>query len=276
MSRTSGVGRRARPAAPTTRAPRREAHPTLELGPDGHPFIHTYIGLGLLDEASIRRDADAWLAEYPDDRGDPYLRIRVEADGRAELHEHDADGRRVARTLGPSLMDAIGRHSYFALAEASPFWVRVAQRGPRAWIAVSIPEIHFSFIPAIAIGGLYVPVPLDRPWVEPTPGPIARRIGLSPTQEPPGPSGATLLRFVAGEPEPREERVNLVRYQLPGILVVETVAAVFAANGPLRSIEWRPFVLPQLVGQVGQLWHSPRQTTLPDGGVLTGFGIVEG
>jgi len=274
MSRPSGVGRRALPTGLTLR-PIDGLEYRLELGADGHPFTHRYIGLGLLDEASVRRDGDAWTAEYPDQRGDPYLRVRIVADGHATLEETDEDGRRVATTVGRSMAEAIGRHGAYALGEVSPFWIRVLRHGAQAWIALTIPEIRYSFIPAIAIGGLYVPVPLDRPWVEPVPGPVALRIGLPPSGDPPGPRGATLLRFVAGEDEPREERIRLARYSLPGILVTETVGALYAANGPLRSIEWRPFVLPQPVDRVGQLWHTPRPTRLSDGALLNGFGILE-
>lgn len=74
-----------------------------------HPFHFPYIGLGLRDEASIGREADAWTADYPDAAGRSYLRIRVADDGTTELEEFDLHGRPVARTEARSLTSAIAR-----------------------------------------------------------------------------------------------------------------------------------------------------------------------
>ena len=44
-----------------------------------HPFELPYIGLGLLDETTIRRDGDAWTADYPFGE-EPYVTVRIEPD----------------------------------------------------------------------------------------------------------------------------------------------------------------------------------------------------
>ena len=145
-----------------------------------HPFELPYVGLGLLDEASIRRDGDAWTADYRS-ADEPYLTIRVEPD-HVEVVEVEVDGERVATTFERTLTRAIGLHGSGALrGPVSRFWQRAADLPGAfdAWVEVSIPRAQFAFVPAIGLGRLSIPWPTDVPWRTPEPGPIARRIGLS-------------------------------------------------------------------------------------------------
>ena len=90
---------------------------------------------------------------------------------------------------------------------------------------------------------LTVPVPPDESLRIPEPGPVARRIGLDPYAEPFGPVRGELLRWFVGLDESEAVPVRLYRWTVPGILVGELVERIRAANGPLRSIEWRPYLL---------------------------------
>lgn len=238
-----------------------------------HPFDLPYVGLGLLDEASIRRDGDAWTAEYR--IGDePYLAIRV-APGRVEIQETEG-GRMVARTIEQTLNRAVGLHGQGALTgDISRFWNRAAERADMAWVQLSPRDIQFTFIPAIGMGRLCVPSPFDALWTAPEAGPLARRLGFEPFAGPECVRGATLLRSVVEEAEARVERVRLHLDTIPGILLAETVEALYAANGPLRAIEWRPFVLHEPLDRVAQTWPGPRPTRLPDGATMVGFALVE-
>lgn len=237
-----------------------------------HPFTHAYIGLGLLDESSILRDGDAWGAEYKDAEGRPYLAVFI-GPNLAKILEFDGD-ERVAVTVAPTLARAIQQHGTTALGgEFSRFWARVARAANMVWLQLSPPEAVTTFVPAIGLGHLVMPTPWNSRWRRPEPGPIARRLGCDLFREPYFEPG-TLLRYIAGEPRAPKQRVRIYRGLVPGILVAEVAAAYYAANGPLRSIEWRPFVLPSSVLHVGQAWPSIRPVTLPDGTTMTGFAIV--
>ena len=240
-----------------------------------HPFRLPYVGLGLLDESSIRREGDAWTADYRIGN-EPYLTIRVAPDG-VEIDEVE-DGALVATTRGPTIDRAIGMHGEGALAgEISRFWRRLVERAGPVWVQLTVPgDVRYSFVPAIGLGRLCVPSPIDVRWVTPEPGPLARRVGFRPFDpaDPDTTTSAQLVRLVDGEPEPRFEEVRLHGTDLPGILVTETVAALYAANGPLRGIEWRPFVNPAPADWTAQNWWGPRPSLLPDGGLLVGFALV--
>ena len=240
-----------------------------------HPFRLPYVGLGLLDEASIRREGDTWTADYP--IGDePYLTIRVAPDG-VEIDELE-NGMLVATTRGSDLDRAIGMHGEGALSgELSRFWTRLVERAGPVWVQLTVPgDVRYAFVPAIGLGRLCVPSPLDVRWVTPEPGPLARRFGFRPFDpaDPDTTTRAQLLRLVDDEPGPRVEEVRLHGTDLPGILVAETVAALYAANGPLRGIEWRPFVNPAPTDWAVQRWNMPRPSLLPDGAVLRAFALV--
>lgn len=252
----------------------------LQPGPIGdevmsqHPFLFDYVGLGLLDEESIRQDGTAWSAEYRI-AGEPYLQVLV-APGRVRISEFD-NGDRVALTSATSLTQAIGMHGSSALeGDISRFWERVGRTAGRVWVQLSSPTARYSYVPAIGIGVLCIPMPLDVQWREPELGPLARRLSAPPFGVDRSVSDATLVRFVAGEAKPREERVRLHKASVLGILAAEAVEAYFAANGPLRSIEWRPFLLAEPVYPVSWGWQAPRAAVLADGAVQEGFSIIEG
>jgi hypothetical protein len=239
----------------------------------GHPFRHTYIGLGLRDDASIVRDGDTWQADYTDD-GEPYLRIRIGPGARAEVVAFDAEGGVAARTIGPSLGAAIGQHAtWYALAgEAEErldgavvtrFWRTVAFRTPGVWVDLAPRDEVYAFVPAIGIGMLTVPVPPGERLRIPEPGPVARRIGLDPYAEPFGPVRGELRRWFVGLDEPETEPVRLYRWSVPGILVGELVEGIRAANGPLRAIEWRPFLITDqrtMANEATCVWTIPPGT----------------
>ena len=239
-----------------------------------HPFTFDYIGLGLLDEASIRRDHDRWAADYRDAAGDPYLVVHVGA-SRVRIEELDAGGR-VALTVAPTITQAIGMHGADALgAERSRFWERVAASTPRAWIQTACPNACYTFIPAIGIGRLCLPLPHDVEWRPPEPGPIARRIGLRPFDDATEIGPATLTRFAGGGRNPERGPIRLVKVSLPGILVPEAAAACLNAHGPARSVEWRPFVRSVPSGRVAQRWQPRREASADGEPGLEAFSIVE-
>jgi len=111
-------------------------------------------------------------------------------------------------------------------------------------------------------------------WRPPEPGPIARRIGFAPFSDGQV-RDATLLRSVQGDSRARRERIRLVHDTMPGVLVPEVVAAYLATYGPMRSIEWRPFVNAEPADRIDQGWQAPRPAVLSDGAIQTGFAIIE-
>lgn len=240
-----------------------------------HPFTFDYIGLGLLDEESIARHHDSWAAEYRDAAGDPYLVVYV-GPSRVRIEEY-GHGRRVASTVGPKLTEAIGSHGGDALeGERSRFWERVSARAPGARVQLNCRDARFSFVPAIGIGQLCLPLPEDVPWRPPAPGRTARRIGLRPFEDAVEVRPATLARLVEGSWTLNREPIRLVKVSLSGILVPEAIDALLAAYGPTRSDEWRPFVRTNLVGRVAQIWRRPEGASAAGESGMAAFSIVEG
>jgi hypothetical protein len=239
-----------------------------------HPFRHAYIGLGLLDESSIHCDGDTWTADYRIG-AEPYLTVRIAPD-QVEIEEFDRDGSHAASTRETTPVRAIGLHGGGALSgDFSRFWLRASLLAERVWVQLSCPDAGCSFVPAIGLGRLSVPSSLGVPWRVPAPGPIARRLGLEPFDEPDGTVRATLIRSYRGHPEPVADVIELHQTTIPGILLAETVDAVYTANGPLRAIEWRPFVENEPAGPVGRAWPSlppPLRAGQPS---LTGYAIVQ-
>ena len=239
-----------------------------------HPFNHAYIGLGLLDDASIRRHGDTWAAEYCDAAGDSYLLVHA-APSQVRIEEFDS-GKRVALTVDSTLRDAIGRHGQDALGgDMSRFWARVSRTSSQVWIQLTPPEALAAYVPAIGLGRVSIPVPLDGAWCDPEPGPLARRLGFWPFVDGVREVSATLFRYIEGESRPRKERVTLRQASLPGLLLAEAVAAYYAANGRLRSIEWRPFMIPEPAERIGRAWKITIPSLTPDDGIQRGYAIVE-
>jgi hypothetical protein len=238
-----------------------------------HPFTLPYIGLGLLDEPSIRRDGEIWTAEYPDTSGRPYLVARIHAD-HVRLEEFE-DGKRVDMTAGGTLASAIGQHGKGALlGEASRFWLRVVRDLSNVWVQISGADVRYGFVPAIGLAELTIPLPGGMRWIPPTPGPIANRIGLNPFDETTEVMTGTLLRTIREEPTPRVQAIKVVKATMPGILIPEAAEAYFEAFGGLRSIEWRPYVLPAPDRNVSRSWQSIQPVTYRDGSTLTGFAVI--
>ena len=236
-----------------------------------HPFTHAYIGLGLLDESSINRRRDIWRAEYRDAMGQPYLVVRVLKD-HVRLEEFDA-GKRVAMSVGPTLSRTIMIHGQGALGGVgSRFWLRIVRDLGNVWVQVSSADVTDGFIPAIAIGTLSIPLPGGMRWFPPEPGPIARSIGLAPFDEATHVMTGTLVRSIEGR-APSLQRVLVIRASMPGILIAEAAATYFEAYGHLRSIEWRPYVLPTPVDDVNRSW-SIGPVALRDGALMTGFAVI--
>lgn len=236
-----------------------------------HPFTHAYIGLGLLDESSIKQRRDIWRAEYPDAMGKPYLVVRVLKD-HVRLEEFDA-GKRVAMSVGPTLSRTIMIHGQGALGgDCSRFWFRIVRDLGNVWVQVSSADVGFGFIPAISIGTLSIPLPGGLRWFPPRPGPIARRIGLTPFEDSAQVMTGTLLRSIGGA-APSVQRVSVVRASMPGILIAEAAATYFEMYGDLRSIEWRPYVLPAPAGDVSRSW-SIHPVAMDDGTFMTGFTVI--
>ncbi len=122
--------------------------------------------------------------------------------------------------MAPTIAQAIGMHGSDALGdESSRFWERVAASTPLAWVETACPNGRYSFIPAIGIGQLCLPLPADVEWRPPEPGPIARRIGLRPFDDAVAIGPATLMRFAAGGRSSEREPIRLVKVSLPGILL---------------------------------------------------------
>lgn len=239
-----------------------------------HPFTHAYIGLGLLDEGSIQRHRESWAAEYRDAAGSPYLVVYV-GPRQVRIEEFDA-GKRVALTVDTTPLRAIGRHGQDALGgDMSRFWARVARTSSLVWIQLTPPDVVGAYVPAVGMGLVSVPLPVDGAWRQPDPGPLARLLGVRPFVDDGHVVPATMLRYVEGERQPREEHVVLHQAIVPGILLSEAIAAYYTANGPLRSIEWRPFVIPQPAERIGRVWEATIPVFTPDGVLQTGFAIIE-
>lgn len=239
-----------------------------------HPFTFDYIGLGLLDDASIRRDRDGWAADYREAAGDPYLTVHV-GPTRVRIEEFDA-GRPVAVTIAPTITQAIGMHGADALGEErSRFWERVAALTPLAWVQTACPDARYSFIPAIGIGQLCLPLPADLDWRPPEPGPIARRIGQATFDDTFEVVPATLVRFIDRGRSSSRERIKVMKVAILGILVAEAVDALLEAHGPTRSVEWRPFVRSEPATRVAQLWHPRGEPSAEDEPDFAAFSIVE-
>ena len=145
-----------------------------------------------------------------------------------------------------------------------------------AWVQTACPNVRYSFIPAIGIGQLCLPLPAGVDWRPPEPGPIARRIGLRPFDDAVEIGPATLTRFAGGGRNPEREPIRLVKVSLPGILVPEAVAACLNAHGPARSVEWRPFVRSVPSGRVAQRWQPRREGSAEGDPGIEAFSIVEG
>ena len=240
----------------------------------GHPFTFEYIGLGLLDEGSIHRRGRTWVAEYRHTDGDPYMVVEV-GSRLVRIDEFEGD-RRVGRTQAPDLTRAIGQHSGNALeGERSRFWERVSDRTPSAWVELECRRVRFGFVPAMGIGVLCLPLPPDVPWQPPSPGPIARRIGLDTFDDTIQVRRATLVRYLGPKWLPMPEPIQLVKVSMPGILVSEAVGALLRAYGPIDSVEWRPFILAGLGGKVGLIWQRRPDRLGATEERMAAFSIVE-
>lgn len=237
-----------------------------------HPFTHAYIGLGLRDESSIRRDGDIWIAEYPDTAGKPYLVARVHAD-HVRLEEFE-DGKRVAMTVGRTLTQAIGQHGSEALGGTpSRFWLRMVRDLGNVWVQVGSTGVRYSYVPAIGLAALTIPLPGRMRWFPSAPGPIATRIGVDPFGKTTEVVTGSLLRTIREEPKPRIQSIKVVKASMPAILVPEAAESYFDAYG-LHAIEWRPYVLPAPERDVSRSWQSIHPVTYSDGSTLTGFAVI--
>lgn len=237
-----------------------------------HPFRYSYVGLGLLDEASIHqerhRGVDRWVADYPDLRGRPYLRVGIEP-SLATIEEFDTHGERVAMTVSPSLTDAIGRHGAGATnAEGardgvSRFWVRAISGAISIWTPIDA-TVRYSFIPAMGLATVYIPAPRGSTWVNPAPGPVATRIERDFDEDDGWPRPATLYRWPAEDGPPTTEPIDIHAITVQGILLAELADAIKLARGPLRSIEWRPFASVNSSTFVRNAWPASVGHARPD------------
>ncbi len=261
-----------------------------------HPFTLSYIGLGVLDERSIRCDLGRWVAEYRDnDRlylratigdgrggsigevgGEDAQAATLRATGPVDLEEFDANGVPVAATFGRTLIEAIGRHAGGALTgRPSRLWLRVSELTPSVYVHIEVAEPIFAFIPAMAIGCVCVPSPIRARWVEPAPGPLATDLGLTYGSDPYGARHANLVRTAEGTSRPQIERVRFREYQMPAILVSEFARALRLARGPLPSVEWRPILRVNFGPDEGWQFDAiTRYGATHDGRRLTGYALV--
>lgn len=234
--------------------------PRHDDAPARVPAPFPYIGLGLLDESSVEHHAGGWSARYLDQNGHLYLEVEVGAE-RAELREFDVDGKLTLHTWRESLQAAVLQHALVALdGNPSPLLRRLSQTGPLPVFipgALSAEELHFTFCPAMAIVRVVVPTPLGAPLSAPLPGPVARRLGISTDEDAGSPRPGALFRFRPGEPSPRPEPIDLHVFSKPAILVPDLAFAIKAANRPLTSAEWRPYLEVDLSGRSARSWPAP-------------------
>jgi hypothetical protein len=203
-----------------------------------HPFVFPYVGLGLLDEASIRHVRDAWTADYPDAAGQPYLRLTIRP-GRTRIEEFESDGKPIAVTDETTLTRAIGRHGGDALdGHVSRFWFRAIHGATTIWTPLAC-DADYAFVPAIGLATVHLPMPIGE-ILPPIPtGPLATRVGLGYGAEP-LPRSGLILRWASGKVVPKPEPVSLRSFTVPGILLEELAAGLQAVR-PTPAIEWRPF-----------------------------------
>jgi len=245
-----------------------------------HPFF-PYLGLGLLDEASIRRDASRWNAQYLD-AGSRHLQVTVHEPGPSNGHgsalikEFSPSGDHIATSLGRDLHAAIAQHATTLLTERPcRLWDRVGELTPSVYIPLQVEQPVMGFVPAMAIGWVCIPSPLDAPWLEPTPGPLARHLGLTYACDPFGPRFATLLRATDASEASHRERVRLREYDLPAILVPEFAKALQEARGPLTSLEWRPVLRVNLAPNEVRIFDSvERYGATYEGRPLMAYALV--
>ncbi len=195
-----------------------------------HPFDLPYIGLGLLDPDSIRRDGATWTADYPDAGGRPYMRVVIDPDG-ATLTEFDEAGEPVATTGRPTLEGAIGPHGGEAVnARPSRFLMRLAPRVVDAWFPLDA-DVRYVFVPSIVLATLRVPLAAGSVWHTPQPGPLADRLGFAFDEDEGSPVPARLVRWFEGEPEARTDRIDVRHLTVPAILLPE-----LSGPSPTRTI----------------------------------------
>jgi hypothetical protein len=237
-----------------------------------HPFVFPYIGLGLRDDASIRRLDGAWHADYPDADGRPYLRLAV-TDDETTIEEIDEDGRVAAITAATSLADAIGRHGSDALpGDVSRFWFRAIHGAISIWTPLAC-RADYAFVPALGLARVHLPMPTGSTLPPLRVGALAARLSLAYGADP-IPRPGLLLRWGAGRILPTPEPISLHDFVVPGILLEELATALRSVR-KTPSIEWRPFADTTQSTTVHSLWPThrvPDELRRPD---LVRFSVVE-
>lgn len=245
-----------------------------------HPFGDLpYLGLGLLDPASIRHDpaTDAWSADYPDQWGRPCLQVTIGPRG-YDIVELGENGARLRLAHGHDLEIAVQHYALGALGgKISSFWKRLGPHVQSIWLLISGAGEHLTaFCPAVGIVEVRIPTPVKAPWTEPGPTPMELRLGLAPMIDPIGPRHGSLLRWYADAPDvPRIARVRVRQYAMPAILLPDFSLALRAAMGPLTAIEWRPIGWTQPTLRLGQAWDVPERWQDRPDGRLVHYALVE-
>lgn len=242
-----------------------------------HPFRYEYIGLGLRDDASIKRDGDTWTADYLDIDGKRYMRVKIGPD-HVELRESHIDGSPGSVTWHRNLLEAIALHSLNCLGrEPSEFKKRLMLQtpGPTAWVPLREGYV-IAFVPAIAMATVRIPYEDGISWSTPAPGPLATKLGISfaDQESPDSPAPAVLVSSYAGYDRPETEYLIIRRIRVPAIVVPELMTQLYERGQP-RFVQERPYVDLECTDTLSMSWVLPPGVGRWNGKPLLTYSIEE-
>jgi hypothetical protein len=247
-----------------------------------HPFTYPYIGLGVLDEASIVLDRNTWRARYVDTAGILYAEVQVsEIDGHVQVTGYHADGMRGGIGTGRDLREAV---LYFALGEISsdgrpaPIAKRLAAMNPRVFVFLDLedPDTKLAVAPGVALYQVLVPRPIDAPLPPIEPGPLSRLAGYGAEEDEDSPFPGVLVRTFAvdGEEGTVHHPILIHSFTRPPLVIPELGPAIWALAPNQECMEWRPWLEQPGRKAFARMWPAPMQTVRGDGLTLRSYSVA--